>query len=491
MKKYIVLILAAGLAFSSCRKNLQDINSDTKSASQGTVPGYMFFTSAQKELADFLSTPNPNDNIFRLVAQQWTQTTYVDESNYDLQTRSIPDRNWNSLYRDVLRNLKEAHDQIFADTSATSKLDPAQRINQLAEVDIMAVYTWNILVNTFGDVPYTEALDYKNLHPKYDDARTITNDLLDRLDNDIAMIDESASGFDGADMIFGLDEGQWGQQATSWKTFANSLKLKMGMMLADVDPTAAQALVESAVSAGVIASNAANVEIQYEGAQPNTNQIYVELVTTGRKDYVGSNTIIDMMNMLADPRLPIFFTDSAGTGIYVGGTYGSPNSYSKHSHPGLALLDPTLPQDLLDYAEVEFLLAEAVERGWAVSGTAEEHYNNAVTASIEYWGGSTADAALYLAQPEVAYTTATGTWQQKIGTQKWLALYNRGWDAWTEWRRLDYPIFNPPPGLTYGDIPVRFTYPVTEQNLNVAEYNAGAAAIGGDLVTTHLFWDIF
>ena len=113
---------------------------------------------------------------------------------------------------------------------------------------------------------------------------------------------------------------------------------------------------------------------------------------------------------------------------------------------------------LLSYSEIEFDLAEAVERGYTVTGTAMEHYDNAVTASILYWGGTAADATTYLALPTINYLTATGTWKQKIGIQKWIALYNLGWDAWTEIRRLDYPqIIAPLSALSA--FPVRYTYP--------------------------------
>src|SRR5581483_1512533 len=121
-------------------------------------------------------------------------------------------------------------------------------------------------------------------------------------------------------------------------------------------------------------------------------------------------------------------------GGYSGGIAGAGNAYGIYSDFSAAWLAPTYPADLLDYAETEFLLAEAVERGIAVGGTAETHYNNAVKASINFWGGTDAAAATYLAQPAVAYTTAAGTWQQKIGYQKWLALANRNWDSWTEIR---------------------------------------------------------
>ncbi|MGE5107907.1 MAG: SusD/RagB family nutrient-binding outer membrane lipoprotein, partial [Sphingobacteriales bacterium] len=139
---------------------------------------------------------------------------------------------------------------------------------------------------------------------------------------------------------------------------------------------------------------------------------------------------------------------------------------------------------------VEFLLAEAKERGFVVSGTAEEHYNNAITASIEEWGGSSTDAATYLARPAVAYTTAAGTYKQKIGTQKWIALYDRALDSWTEYRRLDYPVLVAP-ASAYTVFPMRFTYPVSEQNLNKTNYSSAATAIGGDKVETKLWFDTY
>lgn len=85
--------------------------------------------------------------------------------------------------------------------------------------------------------------------------------------------------------------------------------------------------------------------------------------------------------------------------------------------------------------------------------------------------------------------TAAGTYKQKIGTQKWIALYNRGFEAWTEWRRLDYPVLTAPADAL-SDIPVRYTYPVQEQNLNTANYDDAVSAIGSDKVTTKIFWDV-
>lgn len=490
--KRIIAICVLILTLGACKKNLTGLNDDLKHPS--TVPAATLLTAAEKSLGDILSTPDYNVNVFNLLAQYWTQTTYIDESNYDLTTRRIPDVFWQSVYSrlwltaapypevysGVLSNLNAAKEAVESEPAP----DEDVKQNKLAVVDILMVYSWSALVNTYGDVPYSQALQPGIMQPEYDDAAAIYDDLLHRIDADLALVGDGNESFGAADVIYGGD-------MTAWRKFANSLKLKLGMMLADVDPSRAATVVQEAAIDGVLASNADNALIHFEATTPNTNQLYLQLVVSGRHDFVAANTLVDVMSHLNDPRTGTYFTDSAeaGLGNYVGGPYAENNSYSSYSHIGNVLLDPSLPYSFMDYAEIEFLLAEAEERGIAVGGSAEDHYNNAITASINYWGGSETDAADYLAQPEVAYGSAQGDWKEKIGTQKWIALYSRGLDAWTEWRRLDYPVLNPPPGMSQSDIPVRFTYPIQEQNINSANYNSAAAAIGGDATSTKLFWD--
>ncbi len=426
---------------------------------------------------DILTSSNVNNNIFRLLSQYWTETTYTDESRYDLATRNIPQNFWNIMYVSVLKNINECQKLI---PEQGAGVVPAVQANQNACAEILNVYSYMCLVNIFGNVPYSEALDYRNVYPKYDDAATIYNDLATRLDKAISDIDTGADGFGNSDLLYGGD-------MAAWKTFANSLKMKIGMTLADADPAKAKSMVESA-AAGAISSNDENVTFHYLASPPNTNPIWVDLVNSGRKDFVGANTIVDYMLSVNDPRVPLYFTED-GDGGYSGGIYGTSNNFATFSKPADAILAPDFEAMFMDYAEVEFLLAEAVERGMNVGGTAKEHYSAAIRASIEYWGGSSADADAYLAQSSVAYESAAGDWKQKIGTQKWLALYNRGLDGWTEWRRFDYPVLNVPVDLTYDDIPRRYTYPIQEQTLNKDSYGAAVSAIGGDNVQTILFWD--
>ena len=491
MKKLIIFLLPV-LFLVACKKDLTTLNEDPKNPS--IVPSYALFTNAQRVLSNTVTSPNVNLNIFRYIVQYWTETTYTDESNYDLQTRQIPRGLWNTLYRDVLRDFQEARKLIPSDVlDGAGKPDVGRQKNELAIIDIMEVYTWYYLVTTFGNIPYTEALNIEKPFPKYDDQKTIFADLLKRLDTDIASLSSANGSFGSADVIYGGDP-------TAWKKFAASFKLKIGMTLADVDPALSKSVVESAVTTGVFQSNSDNAEFRYLSGPPNTNPVWVDLIQSGRKDNVGTKTIIDPLIAFKDPRLPYYFTTVTETNTaYIGATPGASSNYSSFSKPsGPALVKTSIgrltnadfPALLLSYDEVEFFLAEAKERGYNVPGTAAEHYNKAVTASILYWTGSSSSAAAYLAQPSVAYATAAGTYKAKIGIQKYIALYNRGWDAWIEQRRLDQPALKAP-SSAQSAYPVRFTYNVDEQNINTTNYDAASAAIGGDKVTTKLYWDVF
>lgn len=472
MKKISMFLM--GLMMMMGCENITDINVNPKAAVN--VPAATLFSNAQKNLVDVLTTPNVNTNIFRLLAQQWTETTYTDESRYDLNTRNIPQNFWNSVYLGVLKDLSQAKDLIENDAS----LLPDVKKNQLAQIAIVEVYAWSVLVNTFGDIPYTEALDFNNTQPTYDDAKTIYDDLFIKLDAALANISTGAEGLGSGDLIYGDD-------MSAWQKFGNSLKLRMGMTIADSDAAKAKTVVEQA-SANVFTSNADNASFQYLDSPPNTNPIWVDLVQSGRNDFVVANTIVDKMNSLNDPRVGYYFTLAADD-TYKGGIYGTSNNFATYSKPSDVIQAQEFEGMLLDYTEVEFYLAEAVERGFSVGGTAESHYNKAIEASIKYWGGTTAEVNTYLALPAVAYTTAAGTYKQKIGTQKWIALFNRGFEAWTEYRRLDAPTLNTVSD-PLGSFPLRYTYPVQEQNLNTSNYNAAATAMGGDLVTKKIFWDV-
>ena len=477
MKKILLTVLSL-IALVSCQSDdtYENLNRDPKNPTQ--VDASFLFNSATKSLVDQMTSTNVNTNIFRMLGQHWTETTYVDEANYDFNNRNIPQNHWSEMYRDVLLDLKTAKEYVDADAGLTA----AEKASSNAQIEILSVYTWAQLVESFGDIPYTQALNASEyVLPEYDDAGIIYLDLLDRLT--AAIPDLTGSGFGSADPIYGGD-------ATKWKKFGNSLLLRMGLRVVDANgfTVRANAAINSAITGGVFTSNDDNAALHYEGATPNTNPVWVDLVQSGRSDFVAANTVIDFMNNLADPRREVYFDQNLGAGVYVGGPYGDNNSYSSYTHVGAAMLEPTNPACLIDFAEVCFYRADAAER--SISGTpagAGAFYTAGITASFEYWGAT--GLAGYLTNPDVAYATAPGDWKVKIGNQLWLAMYNRGFEAWTAWRIYDTPTFNLP-AVSGLPVPTRYTYPINEQNLNEANWTAASTAIGGDKQTTKLFFDV-
>lgn len=483
MKKILYIALLT-LFVLGCDDRLEDLNTDKRNPA--IVDPTSLFTQGLRETFDMMSSINVNENPFNLYAQYWAQTSYPDESQFDLTTRTIPANFWTNGYRDALIDFKSSKQLILEQIeTGSSGLPEAQLHNRIAAIDIMTAYVYATLVDTFGDVPYTEALNSEDMTPKYDDARTVYSSIIDSLDAAIASISVDVSGFPA------VQDPLYEGDMENWVKFANSFKFRMGMMLADVDKSSSVAIVNEALTAGVFSSNADNASMTYYGSSPNTNPVYEDLVLSGRHDFVGANTIVEVMNAVDDPRRTVYFTENLGAGVYQGGVYGDANDYASFTQIGEIFHTPDLPGIILTYSEVEFLKAEAVERGgYNVTGTAAEHYNEGIEASFNQWGLTDEMAESYIGQTNVNYSTASGDWRQKIGIQLWLALYNQGFEAWTTWRRLDFEAFSPPPGMSLEDIPLRFHYPLEEAQLNGEMVEAAANAIGGDKITTPIFWDV-
>lgn len=476
--------------FASCTDKFEEFNTDVKSPT--VVPGESLFTNAEKELSDQISSTNVNLNVWKLFSQYWTETTYTDEATYDIINRSIPDYTFREYYNGFLKDFKEAATIIEARTPTGSVGDGVtEKVNKLAIIDLLNVYSYQQLVDIFGNVPYTEALDIKNIIPVYDDAATIYKDLLTRVNNDLSKLDASAGSFGSADLFYA-------GSVSKWIKFGNSLKVKLAVNLADYDENLSKTTMEAAAPLA-FTSNSDNALLVYGSSSPNTNPLYEDLVLSGRDDFIPANTVVDIMNSLNDPRRDVYFANPIDTSseadveklAYVGGTYGVPSDIADYSHIADRIEEATFPGILLTYDEILFYLAEGAARGFNVGATTEKLYNDAITASFDFWKVPKDSVAIYLAKPSVAYSTAAGTWKQKIGTQEWIAYYTRGLEGYTSWRRLDFPILNPPPLTTYGQIPKRFTYPVNEQTLNKNNYTKASSEIGGDLLTTKLFWDKF
>ena len=471
MKKIIYIILVLGVTFGC--QDFEDWNIDEKNPS--SVPANYLLTSAEKDLFTRMSSTSVNYNIFKLFAQYWNETQYTDEVNYNIRGRDIGGGFFLYLYRDILNDLREAQQLIDEDASLNANL----KSTQSGVVEVLQVYTWHVLVDTYGYIPYSEALmGVENLTPVYDEDSVIYVDLFTRLDKAIQMLSADSESFGAADLIYNGSTAQW-------RKFANSLKLRMAVRISDYDNATAQQLATEAVSSGVFTSNADNASFPFETAPPNTNPIWTSLVQSGRNDFVMANTFVDIISPLNDPRASVFMDDNITP--YEGGTYGTGSAYTDFTHIGDLWHTPDLEGVILSYDEVEFLLAEAIERG-LITGDAGTHYYNGITASILYWGGSQEDADNYMAQASVAYDAAN--WKKSIGVQKYIALYGRGFEAWSSWRLLDYPDTFTRPEVSGEAVPRRYLYGNDDGDVNSVNYEAASQAMGGDLKSSRVFWDI-
>jgi hypothetical protein len=371
----------------------------------------------------------------------------------------------------------------------------------------MKAYIFQYLVDTYGNIPYTEALRTGDniLKPKYDDAQTVYEKLVVELDSAMTLIDQSpadAAEIGEYDIIYHGDLDLW------WK-FANTIKLRM--LVNQTGISGRTAYINTAL--GTTAHTVANYIGAGEGAWANPgflqsagkmNPFWENFYkqdgsqqADGLGYYVAGQDACDFLTANNDPRKFRFFDESsAGSGLVQGNYFGQ---LVLRSVPTTSELGPGLLQSfdqdapIMTDFEALFLLAEAVQRGLVTGATAKSLYEAAVTQSIIYMGGidgTAAGAATYLAQsgkPDVNFDAATDK-VKLIITQKWCALNGFSpMPAWTDYRRTGFPTFihftadaakqNPTP-------PVRLLYPQTELNVNSANVPTGI-----DLFTSKIFWD--
>jgi len=506
MKKIsIVLLSAATLLAAGCQKNMSEVLNQNPKAAPSAL-GTALFTDGELSLANTITTTSVSVAPFRVISQEWNENSYEYESDYNLTYYNSPGGFWNSLYVNTIHNLDLAKANYPGQYWAT----PGDLQNSYAITDILEIYSYYMLVSTYGNIPYSQAENDTIPFPVFDDSKTVYEALLTRLDTCIAALDVTQGAMGGADQIYGGN-------TVEWMKFAASLKLKMAMLNATNDPTTTMTKINEAIGTGLFTSNADNALFAYDAASPVTsNPIWQAIEYSGQHDFGPGGLLVSTMLGWNDPRLPYYFTlydssytvgnTTASAEVYLGGQAGNPNnSYGSYSDfcclaNSSLLYSASLPGDILDYEEVEFYLAEAQAQGLITGGAnpiaAAANYDSAITASIEFWGGTAGQAATYLAQPGVAYSTAvaaTGSWQQVIGYQEFIANYNKNWDSWTDERRLGQPNINvvsPPQGAAT-NFPLRYTYPPNETTSNSTNTAAAVAALPGgiDALTAQLFWE--
>ena len=422
------------------------------------------------------------------------------------ETASAP---FEYTYGDYLKNIAE----ILRQTGPGGYAEGEYVITRNA-ARILRAFSFQRITDFYGSIPYTEA--NKGIEgiffPAYDNQSMIYADLLKELDEATAALSGSDAGFTRADMIY---EGD----VAKWKKFGYSLMLRMAMRVSNVDINMANTYVTKAVAGGVFTSNDDNVWVpmavgpsEWQDQNGISRAFYPG--DGGNQSYL-SKTLIDMLkgadpNTVADddPRLMILsggiakWDAAAWTPINTDplAQRGLPNGRSQSDIDALAgetvileetfsrinylMLDDDDPYMIMNHAEVEFLLAEALERGIGsgITGTAQQHYELGVKSAMQMYAGnkvdfprgydpgltvSDAQVATYLAQyPYGVYKPAL----EMIGEQMWISKFFNWWEAWSDWRRTDFPTLVPftsdDSPVTGGIIPLRLPYPTTEVAAN-------------------------
>ncbi|GAB6867945.1 SusD/RagB family nutrient-binding outer membrane lipoprotein [Bacteroides rodentium] len=453
--KRILLIstVALSMTLASCDSYL-DINEDPNSPSVDNIETGMLMPAIEMNVAasygDFLRIAGGYH------AQQYAQlngtSNYVDYSQFNMSaTRSSG--TYTQFTQKALLNLKTVLEKSLAEEDWGTYL----------AATTLRAFVYEALVDCYGEVPYTEALNSDNATPKYDDGQVVYEGVVAELD--AALANASNSSPVCANFLYpSATAGRWIQ-------FANALKLKMLMRMADVKN------VQAEVAALIAEDNFPTADVSYVDCWSNEpgqmNPFYSEEFSSAwgstQTNVAANLAIIGTMQVkdaedniiYQDPRLTAFFAPNS-TGTYIGGISGTnyPGSTSKLQDWCRPVVNYNSPVCLISVAEVEFFIAEYYAR-YGTATEAAAHYAAAVEASFSSAG--VAGAAEYIAR----YPYDQSNYKQSIGIAKWVALSGvNTFEAWCEMRRLDYPTFGTAKGSDFYSIG-------DEDSYNVSKYVAG------------------
>ncbi len=467
------LILVFGI---SCG-DVEELNINPNQPTE--VPPANLVTQAQFSLPNLYWSRDMNFEYGMLFVQHIAQDEYTEEQRYNFTAADF-DNGWNSVYAAGLYDLQAARELIELDES----LSVAQRDNQLAVIDIMMAFGFQMATDIWGDIPYSEALTGDITQPVYDTQESIYTDLISKVSEAVASITTDASGFSSTeDIIFNGD-------MDGWQKFGNGLLLRMGMRIADANSSLASSTVSAALGGNIISSIGEEANLVYRTEDALSNPFWFDASAAGgsRDDFRITAELLGTLQAMGDPRETIY-ADPTPSGEYVGMPYGLTDNAAFELKATTSDLgdavegSPTNPACMLRYSEVKFLHAEAIERGF-VTGDAESEFNAGVTAAMNEWGiTDTGAISAYLA----ANPYNSSNWEESIGLQMWISLYTNGLEAWATWRRLDQPVLAVPAAAVEPTIPVRGLYPTDEGATN--QVNLGAVPYD-DALSTKLWWDV-
>jgi hypothetical protein len=472
------VVLALGLTATSCSKNFAEINT-----SPNTLPATLPESLIEPALFDVVKANQTRAlRLTHELMQVHVTTINSDEIHRYIIRPSESDYMWRNWYL-PLTNFRDMYSQ-----AKVLSANKPYNYSYMGIARIMEAWIISLLTDTFGDVPYTEALLGKDeglFQPKFDSQKSIYDSLFLRLEEANTLL--ALGNAVPVDPLFAGD-------AAKWRKFGNSLYLRLLMRVSHKAESNAPAKIKEMLETNmakypVMASNADAAVLRFTLVPP-----YTSAFNTYRDyDFNGDNGLtqffINTLNSWGDPRLTKWAT-TVGVSNYE----GIPSGYAPGNQPERmsaylpALKNEPLLGNILNYAEVQFLMAEAALKGY-YNGNSKTLYENGVTNAITFWGLTVPTG--HLLKSEIAWVDTETQAQklEKIITQKYFTFFFTDFQSWFEYRRTGYPVLPKGPGLqNNGEMPSRLMYPTLVQSLNRTNYEAAVAAMGGDDINIKVWW---
>lgn len=366
--------------------------------------------------------------------------------NYIFTTQDF-DTHWGNMYTQCMENnyllIQMADEKGYHQYGGIAK--------------ILLAYSLQLVVDAWGDVPYTDAFQgLENLHPAFDNGSSVYESLNQLLDEAIDDLNQPVT----ESLLPGPDDFMYGGDASQWIKFAHAIKARLAIHESKTNATKAQEALDEIAQSFV--GNEDNAQLFF--GTTSTNAGPWNQFNTQRGDIsFSTSTLAGEMSARNDPRYSILIDDAGDPdGLGLAAYYGSPNS----------------PVEFITFDELNFIKAEAILRTSGNIEDAQAAYRDGITANMQKLGVAQGDIDAYLA----ANGTLPGDVNEAISQvafQAWFALYLNP-EAWTTYRRTGSPQLVAVDGT---QVPRRLLYPQTEYSYN------GENVPPSTLYTPRIFWD--
>ncbi len=481
----IIVLFIVIEQLTSCKKDFEKINTNPNNLTE--APYTNVLAGAQIRLAQTVED-GLGFGLASLWAQQLARNNYFEGDRYAPRD---PSSAWSLMYRTAanLNNL---------DISSS-----AETPKRKAVAKILKAYTFQIITDLWGDVPYSEAFKGKeeNYTPKYDSPRSIYLSLIKELKEASTLL-ENDPGTSTVD-ILGSGDMIYAGNGSKWRKFSNSLLLRVYIRLSGSSSAADQKIAKEGIEE--ILSNTSKFPIFTSRADEAKFNYFLTSTAERNPAYnshrsnpctVASKLLTTTLKNRNDPRLNIYADSAKNTSLtdrFQGLQNGANSIPVKNNIPAIGVKfigSGTIPTVLLSYSEVLFIIAEAANNGWnAGTYTAKQAYDAAITENMSKNGVTTAAINTYL-NHSLVDLNAVSDKPQAIAEQKWLALYMQGTEAWSEARRTGFPVLIEAPASPYTGLgtPTRFPYPANEEATNSGNLSVVQSGIQSKMFVKKLFW---